>query len=76
MTSVWMLMVNVCIGCGAYRAGKQIEAAGGLEAVAICPECGQRHPFLRQPLFVLTGASGAGKTAVFSHHWLDQHLLS
>lgn len=64
-------MFNVCIGCGAYRADKQIEVAGGVEAVAVCPECGQRHSFLRQPLFVLTGASGAGKTAV-SHQLTRQ----
>lgn len=70
-------MFNVCVGCGAYRVDKQIEAAGGVEAVAVCPECGQRHSFLRQPLFVLTGASGAGKTAV-SHqlaHQLSQVVL-
>lgn len=65
-------MFNVCSGCGAYRVDKLINGAGGLEAEAICPECGQGHPFLRQPLFVLTGASGAGKTAVFHH--LTRHI--
>ena len=33
-------------------------------AAAICPLCGYDQPFLRQRLFVITGASGAGKTAV------------
>jgi len=28
------------------------------------PECGQRHRFLRLPLFVVSGASGTGKSAV------------
>lgn len=32
--------------------------------MAICPECGYRHPFKQQPLFLVTGASGAGKTTV------------
>ena len=33
-------------------------------ALAICPHCGYGHPFRHLPLFVLTGASGAGKTAI------------
>jgi hypothetical protein len=31
---------------------------------AVCPACGHAHRFVRLPLFVLTGASGAGKSAV------------
>jgi adenylate kinase family enzyme len=31
---------------------------------AICLNCGFRHPFIRLPLFILTGASGAGKSTV------------
>lgn len=30
----------------------------------VCPHCGHRRPFLRLPLFQVTGASGAGKTRV------------
>ena len=67
-------MYNVCPRCGLYSEEKAIElqddsrqdartGVGDL-ARAICPHCGYGHPFLRQPLFVLTGASGAGKTAV------------
>jgi hypothetical protein len=33
-------------------------------SVAICPICGHEQPFLRQLLFVITGANGMGKTAV------------
>jgi len=33
---------------------------------AVCPACGRRDEWARlQPLFLVTGASGAGKTAVF-----------
>jgi hypothetical protein len=54
-------MFNVCPSCGAYSVDKEIDP---IESVAICPTCGYRHPFLRLPLYVLTGASGVGKTAV------------
>ena len=59
-------MFNVCPSCGLYSEDKTIEPQDdrrGL-ALAICPHCGYGHPFRRHPLFVLTGASGAGKTAV------------
>lgn len=52
-------MFNVCPGCGEYRADKEIDASG---PYAICPLCRHRHKFVRLPLFILTGASGAGKT--------------
>ncbi len=48
-------MFNVCYQCGIYRADKIIDPAG---PYAVCPECGHRHPFLRQPLFTVGGASG------------------
>src|SRR5688500_8398336 len=54
-------MWNVCQRCGQYRADKIIDASG---PYAICPECGFPHPFLRLPLLLVSGASGAGKTAV------------
>ena len=34
---------------------------------AVCPACGRREPVRRRPLFVVTGASGSGKTTVFPH---------
>ena len=54
-------MFNVCPGCGAYDAERIVPEG---EAVAICRNCGQRQPFRRLPLYVLTGASGTGKSAV------------
>jgi ABC-type protease/lipase transport system fused ATPase/permease subunit len=54
-------MINVCFRCGAYRADKIVDPQG---PVAICPECGFGHHFLRLPLLVVSGASGAGKSTV------------
>jgi hypothetical protein len=34
------------------------------EPAVVCPLCGHRRPFLRLPLFQVTGASGAGKSWV------------
>jgi hypothetical protein len=56
-----LIVFNVCPGCGEYSEEKVIEPSGPF---AVCPACGYAHPFVRLPLFVLTGASGAGKTAV------------
>jgi hypothetical protein len=35
--------------------------------LAVCPVCGAREAARRLPLFVVTGASGSGKTTVFPH---------
>jgi len=53
-------MFNVCPDCGDYRADRAIEEG----VYAICKNCGFRHKFLRLPLFILTGASGVGKSTV------------
>src|SRR5215211_7367132 len=52
-------MFNVCPRCAVERADKAIEGV-----YAICPNCGFRHRFVRLPLFILTGASGVGKSTV------------
>jgi len=54
-------MFNVCPHCGEYSVRKEIDPRGPF---AICPFCGHRSRFVRLPLFVLTGASGAGKTTI------------
>jgi adenylate kinase len=54
-------MFNVCPSCGEYSVEKEIDSTGPF---AVCPCCGHGQPFLRLPLFVITGASGAGKTTV------------
>jgi len=53
-------MFNVCPNCGEDRADKTIVEG----PYAICPNCRFRHKFLRLPLFILTGASGVGKSTV------------
>ena len=57
-------MFNVCPGCGEYTVEKAIEADGPF---AVCPRCGHRQRFVQLPLFLITGASGVGKTAVGLH---------
>lgn len=58
-------MFNVCPQCGEYRADKTISfSEETTESVALCPICGFRQKFLRLPLFILTGASGTGKTTI------------
>lgn len=57
-------MFNVCPACGAYSDDKEIDPAG---PCAICRMCGHAHRFVRLPLFVITGASGVGKTTVCLH---------
>jgi 2-phosphoglycerate kinase len=57
-------MFNVCPRCGEYSVEKDIEALDVRNARAICPFCNYAHPFLRQPLFIISGASGAGKSTV------------
>jgi AAA domain-containing protein len=54
-------MFNVCPNCVEYRPDKTIVPEGGY---AICPNCHFRIKFIRLPLFILTGASGVGKSAV------------
>jgi hypothetical protein len=54
-------MINVCENCGQYRADKVIDPSG---PYAICPLCGHRHTFRQLPLLIVSGASGAGKSAV------------
>jgi hypothetical protein len=54
-------MFDVCPVCGMFDEEKTVDPGG---PYAICPHCDHHHPFVRLPLFVLTGASGTGKSAV------------
>jgi hypothetical protein len=54
-------MFNVCPNCGEYAVEKSIDTSG---PSAVCPYCHYTHPFLQQPLFLIGGASGTGKTSV------------
>ena len=54
-------MFNVCANCGSYHPDKEIVQN---PTRAICPDCGHGHTFVLQPLFIICGPSGGGKTAV------------
>ena len=54
-------MFSVCPNCGEYSVEKSIDPSGPF---AICPHCHYAHPFLQQPLFIITGASGTGKSTI------------
>jgi hypothetical protein len=53
--------LNVCPACGEWSDDFIVAAE---EAVLACPACGQQRPFVRLPLFALTGPSAAGKSAI------------
>ena len=57
-------MFHVCFQCGQWAPEKHIDPSGPF---AICPACQYAHPFKQLPLFVLTGASSAGKSTVCQH---------
>jgi predicted kinase len=64
--AVWMTVgsdwvVHYCQQCEAAVAMKPRED------LAVCPACGASESALRLPLFVVTGASGSGKTTVCPH---------
>lgn len=50
-------MVDICPKCGNYDWDKTVE--GG---AVTCKKCGHEWGFLKLPLFIVTGASGVGKT--------------
>ena len=53
-------MFNVCPECGGWTPDKKVDYQ---RAIAACPQCDAEIPVQLQPLFILTGASGAGKSA-------------
>lgn len=50
-------MVDICPLCGNYDWDKTVDGS-----IITCPQCGHGWAFLKLPLFVVTGASGVGKT--------------
>ena len=57
-------MFNICPRCGMYSEQKTIDSNGPF---AICRHCGYAHPFRQLPLFIVTGASGSGKSSACLH---------
>lgn len=54
-------MLNYCRKCGKYHADKIISEDG---KTMICPNCNAEQPLKRLPLFIITGASGVGKSTL------------
>jgi len=54
-------MLNNCIKCKKYSDDKQISEDGRFMT---CPFCGDMQEINRTPLFIITGASGVGKSTV------------
>lgn len=52
-------MLYVCERCGAWSDQVVVQ-----DDEHVCPQCGHRRRFRRLPLFAVSGASGAGKTAI------------
>lgn len=50
-------MVDICPQCGSYDWDKTVDGNK-----ITCPKCGHSWDVLKLPLFVVTGASGVGKT--------------
>jgi adenylate kinase family enzyme len=54
-------MLNTCVKCKKYSVKKQISSDG---IFMTCPLCEHRQEIKRMSLFIITGASGVGKSAV------------
>lgn len=54
-------MLNTCVKCKKYSVEKQISSDGLLMT---CPFCGHSQEIRRMPLFIVTGASGVGKSTI------------
>ena len=50
-------MVDICPKCGDYKWDKTVTGSA-----ITCQRCGHSWDFLKLPLFIVTGASGVGKT--------------
>jgi len=57
-------MLIIFAKCGSYRVDKINDPVG---PYAIYPECGHRHKFQYLPLWIVSGASGSGKSTVCNH---------
>ena len=53
-------MLNTCENCGRYSVDKIISDTGDSMT---CKFCGYTQAIKRLPLFIITGASGVGKSA-------------
>ena len=54
-------MFDLCPSCGEVRFDVTVDS---IASEVICPACGHREPFHPEPLLVVSGAGGAGKSSV------------
>jgi adenylate kinase family enzyme len=57
-------MINVCEKCGQYRNDKIVNKEN---SNIICPECGHIKSYKLLPLFMVSGASGSGKSTICNY---------
>ena len=57
-------MINVCEKCGQYRNDKIVDK---VNSIIICPECGYKKNYKLLPLFMISGASGTGKSTICNY---------
>ena len=57
-------MINVCEKCGQYRNDKIVDKVNNS---ITCPECGHNVPYKFLPLFMVSGASGTGKSTICNY---------
>ena len=62
-------MLNICPQCCAYRPDRILDEGS---KTMRCPECGATLPLQRLPLFLITGASGVGKSSVCRKLYLQE----
>jgi broad-specificity NMP kinase len=55
---------NICPACGLWTEAPAVDPA---RDHVVCPHCDARRAFRRLPLFVVTGASGVGKSTLCEH---------
>jgi hypothetical protein len=53
-------LFDICPQCGMLSASKAVDSTSPF---LICPFCSYHIPFLQLPLFIITGASSAGKSS-------------
>ena len=56
-------MFTVCTNCGEYHPEKELDFD---DSYLVCRCCGHKRLFHRLPLFVITGASGTGKSTLLN----------
>jgi gluconate kinase len=56
-------MLNICFNCGEYQADKEVIILDSV-SYAVCKYCDFKSKFESLPLYILSGASGIGKTSI------------